>query len=82
MTIIGTAITIVAFWSIAAFGLFLAFAALSGLRGGTGGLPFIPPIAGTTGWRRRTALAVEAALLLIAAFQVVVGIYGVFSTVY
>ncbi len=81
MTIIGSAITIVAFWSLAAFGLFLAFAALNGLQGRTG-VPFVPSVTGTSGWRRRTVVAAEATLLLVAALQVGIGVYGVFSTVY
>lgn len=82
MTIIGSAIAIVAFWSLAAFGLFLAFGALNGLRGLSAGMPFIPPATLTRGWRRRTVVIVETILLLVAALQVGVGIYGVFSTVY
>jgi hypothetical protein len=81
VTIIGSAITIVAFWSLAAFGLFLAFAALNGLRGRTG-VPFVPSVTGISGWRRRTVVATEATLLLVAALQVGIGVYGVFSTVY
>ena len=82
MTIIGSGAVIVGFWSLAAVGLFLAFAAFNGLRGRSGGVPFIPSITGVRGWHRGTAVAVEAILLLVGAFQVGLGVYGVFSTVY
>ncbi len=81
MDVVGTALLVCGFWSLAAVGLFLASSGLGTFRGWDSGIPLIPVAAVARGWRRRAAIALDLALLLVGCVLVVGGIGGVATAV-
>jgi hypothetical protein len=81
MGVIGTAILVCGFWSLAAVGLFLASSGLGTFRGWDSGIPLIPVAAAVRGWRRLAAITLDLTLLLAGCMLVVTGIGGVATAV-
>ena len=81
MGVVGTAISVCGFWSLAAVGLFLASSGLGTFRGWDSGIPLIPVAAAARGWRRLAAITLDLSLLLAGCMLVVTGIGGVATAV-
>ncbi len=82
MHIVATAALIVAWWSLAALGLFLGFSGLTALRGRAAIRPLVPAVPQVRGWQRSAVVAMEATLMVTGIIMALAGVYLAFSTIY
>ncbi len=77
-----TALALFGLWTMAAVGVFVAFAGLSGLRGRNGSVPPVAVAARSNGQKRPVALLANATLVVVGIGAALGAVVGVLAVVY
>lgn len=82
MNALGTAVLLFILWTVAALGVFTAFAGLSGIRNRDGSVPLVPVLARSQGWRRPATIVADVTLVVLGIGAALAAVFGVLAVVY